>query len=235
MKDLSLHLMDLLENAAKAGARRVQVSLWWDGDVFCLEVADDGPGLPARVAADPTDPYRTTRTERPVGLGLALLRATAEQTGGRLRVHSEPGKGVRIQAEFPLRHVDAKPLGDLAGALLTSAVGWPTDLLVDVGCPAERILDLAEVRRELAGVPLSHPAVTRILADLIAAGLAPLQRQAEAVFGRLGGAPATELAARVRAGRQPGAVRAVAAGLRQAGSRTSVQARVLPEKQESPT
>lgn len=186
MKDISLHLMDVLENAAKAGARRVHVSLCCEGETFRFAVADDGPGLPPAVAADPTDPYRTTRTERPVGLGLALLRAAAEQTGGWLRVRSRPGEGVRVEAAFGLRHVDAKPLGDLAGALLTSALGWPTDLVLDVGEPPERILDLTEVRRELGGLPLSHPDIARFLADTIAAGVLPLQRRAEALFEGLG-------------------------------------------------
>ena len=224
MKDLSLHLMDVLENAAKAGATRVHVWLWWDGDVFCFEVADNGPGLPLTVAADPTDPYRTTRTERPVGLGLALLRSAAEQTGGRLEVHSEPGKGVRVGAAFPMRHVDAKPLGDLAGALLTSALGWPTDLVLDVGRPPERVLDLAEVRRELDGLPLSHPDIVRFLADTIAAGLAPLERQAEAVFGVLGGALA--------AGSDPAPAGGKGVSRRpgQAVSRTSVRVRVSSAK-----
>ena len=233
MKDLSLHLMDVLENSAKAGAARVQVSLWWEAEVFRLEVADNGPGLPAAVAADPTDPYRTTRTERPVGLGLALLRATAEQTGGWLRVHSEPGKGVRLQAAFPMRHLDAKPLGDLTGALLTSALGWPTDLVLDVGQPPERILDLAEVRRELGGVPLSHPDIVGFLSATIAAGLAPLERQAEAVFGALGGALATVSGAEpTRARRPPSSADRQAAKCRsnQAGTRTSVRTRVSAEK-----
>jgi hypothetical protein len=223
--------MDVLENAAKAGAARVQVSLWWDGDVFHFEVADNGPGLPAAVAANPTDPYQTSRTERPVGLGLALLRASAEQTGGQLQVQSEPGKGVRVHAAFPMRHVDAKPLGDLAGALLTSALGWPTDLVLDVGCPPERILDLTEVRRELDGVTLSHPDIARFLAATIAAGLAPLERQAEAVFGTFGGTPAS-VAAQELTPRRPRPVVAPAAGGRQrkAGSRTSVHMRVPSEK-----
>jgi hypothetical protein len=224
--------MDVLENAAKAGATRVRVSLWWEGEVFCFEVTDNGPGLPAAVAVDPTDPYQTTRTERPVGLGLALLRATAEQSGGCVQVFSEPGKGVCVTAAFPMCHVDAKPLGDLAGALLTSAVGWPTDLVLDVGRPAERILDLAEVRRELGEIALSHPDVMRFLAEVIAAGLAPLLRQAEAVFGRFGGAPLTvsrqeltpERPALSAAG--PGA----RGGQKQAGSRASVHVRVTAEK-----
>lgn len=187
MKDLSLHLLDIVENAAKAGAAQVCVTLWCEGDVFWFEVSDDGPGLPAAVAADPTDPYCTTRSERPVGLGLALLRAAVEQTGGSLAVHSRPGKGVTVRASFPRHHVDAKPLGDLAGALLTAALGWPTDLVVAVGSPPERILDMSEVRRELAGVPLSHPDVSRFLRQTLEDGLAPLREQAQCVFGGVAG------------------------------------------------
>ena len=200
MKDLSLHLLDVLENAAKAGAARTSVGLWWEGETFCCTIRDNGPGLPAAVADDPTDPYRTTRTERPVGLGLALLRATAEQTGGRVTVDSQPGQGVCVQVTFPMCHLDAKPLGDLAGALLTAALGWPGDLVVDVGRPPERVLDMAEVKRELGGVSLSHPEVSRFLQETLATGLAPLQRQAQAVAealeAALGRAPTGRVAGR---------------------------------------
>jgi len=189
VRDLSLHLLDIVENAAKAGAAQVCVTLWCEGDVFWFEVSDNGPGLPAAVADDPTDPYRTTRTERPVGLGLALLRAAAEQTGGSLEVRSRPGQGVTVRASFPRRHVDAKPLGDLAGALLTAALGWPIDLVVAVGQPPERILDMADVRRELAGVPLSHPDVSGFLRRILEEGLAPLREQAERAFGEVAGGP----------------------------------------------
>lgn len=183
MKDLSLHLLDLIENAAKAGAGRVVVTLWWEGPAFCLEVSDNGPGLPEAVAAAPTDPYSTTRTERPVGLGLALLQAAADQVGGRVEVRSVPGAGVTVLAVLPQGHVDAKPLGDLVGALVTAAVGWPLDLQVAVGRPAVTILDLAAVREHLDAVPLSHPEVVRYLREVLEEGLAPLQAQADRVFG----------------------------------------------------
>jgi anti-sigma regulatory factor (Ser/Thr protein kinase) len=202
VKDLSLHLADILENAAKAGATRVVVSLWWTASVFCFEVEDNGPGLPAAVADAPTDPYRTTRRERSVGLGLALLRASAEQTGGRVEVHSQPGHGVRVRADFPMAHVDAKPLGDLAGTLLTAALGWPLDLVVRVGSPAETVLDTAEVRRELGEVPLTHPDVARFLGATLTAATGPLQQPVEGIFGRLG--EAATVAPAAAAGGSPG-------------------------------
>jgi anti-sigma regulatory factor (Ser/Thr protein kinase) len=219
VKDISLHLSDIVENAVKAGATRVAVSLWWADAVFGFEVADNGPGLPAAVAADPTDPYRTTRTERSVGLGLALLRAAAEQTGGGVEVHSQPGAGVRVRAAFRMTHVDAKPLGDLAGALLTAAVGWPAELEVQVGRPAETVLDTAEVRRALGGVPLTHPEVARFMGEALAAGLAPLQQECQRVFGRavdLAALASPQLRARRAAAR---AKRTEAAGRRRVETR----------------
>lgn len=189
MRDLSLHLSDVLENAAKAGASRAAVSLWWTDAVFWMEISDNGPGLPEAVADDPTDPYRTTRRERPVGLGLALLRAAVEQTGGTLEIESRPGAGVRVRAGFPMTHVDAKPLGDLAGALLTAALGWPMDLVVRAGLPPETILDTAQVRCELGEVPLNHPDVARLLGQTLAEGLAPILQQGERVFARAAQGP----------------------------------------------
>jgi len=205
VRDLSLHLTDIIENAAKAGAARVVVRLWWAGSVFWFEVSDNGPGLPATVADDPTDPYRTTRRERPVGLGLALLRATAEQTGGRVEVLSRSGQGVRVRAAFPMGHLDAKPLGDLAAALLTAALGWPMDLVVQVGEPPETVLDTAEVRRELEAVPLTHPDVARLLEDILAGAVGPLQQHCEQGFRSLGDAGAVAAAGEGAGPTPPGA------------------------------
>ncbi|MBN2450870.1 MAG: ATP-binding protein [Lentisphaeria bacterium] len=184
MRDLSLHLLDILENSAKAGATRVVAGVSLENDILTFSVQDNGPGLPAPVAADPTHPYCTTRTERPVGLGLALLRAAAEATGGSVTVAGAAGRGVRVEAVFHLGHVDARPLGDLVGALVTAAVGWPYDLVVELGRPPGVVLDMAEVRRALDGVSLAHPSVRRWLEQALGEALAPLQEQAAGVaFG----------------------------------------------------
>jgi len=186
MKDISLHLLDVIENAAKAGSSQATVSLRCAETLLFLAVRDNGPGLPETVAEDPTDPYRTTRTERPVGLGLAFLREAAESTGGRLTIASTPGEGVALEATFDMAHIDAKPMGDIAGALLTAALGWPMDLVVHVGEADECVLDTEQVRKELEGVPLSHPQVRHFLEAALAEGLADLQARMDLVFDRSG-------------------------------------------------
>ncbi len=182
MKDLSLHLLDIAENSAKAGARHLRVRFAWQGSRLLIEMADDGPGLPAVVAVDPTDPYRTTRSERRIGLGLSLLRQSAEQAGGTMQVVSQPGCGVTVRAEFDLSHLDARPLGDLAGVLATLVVAWPELLLsVVVGEADEPILEMEQIVRELDGLPVDHPQVRAFIESCLVEGLAPLARWASTV------------------------------------------------------
>ena len=127
MKEISLHLLDLIENAAAAGAARADIAIEEDPVTDCLRVSitDNGRGMPAEIARDATDPFVTTRTTRTVGMGLALLAGAAEQAGGRVEVMSEPGRGTRIEARFQLSHIDRAPLGRIEDTLAAAAVVHP--------------------------------------------------------------------------------------------------------------
>jgi signal transduction histidine kinase len=93
VKDLSLHLMDIAQNATAAGASRVDISLvaQQDPPTLTMTVADNGRGMEAEFLARVADPFTTTRTTRKVGLGIPLLKLAAEMTGGRQDIVSEPG------------------------------------------------------------------------------------------------------------------------------------------------
>ena len=160
MKDLSLHLLDILENSATAGATEVMVHVTWRGTWLHLEIADNGPGFPDSIKPDPTDPFLTTRTDRSVGLGLALLRAAAEQAGGRLELDVAPGGGVLLRAGFDLSNCDAKPLGPLEDALSTAMLAWPElDLSVRVGPDRREMLDTKKVKEQLGTVDIGNTQV----------------------------------------------------------------------------
>src|SRR5665647_3587992 len=87
MHDLSLYLLEVLENSTRAGATRVDVELCVDhaADELRLAVDDDGRGLTA-TPEQTLDPFYTTKPGKKTGLGLSLLKADAQAAGGDLQI-----------------------------------------------------------------------------------------------------------------------------------------------------
>jgi 3',5'-nucleoside bisphosphate phosphatase len=121
MEDLSLHVLDIVENALSASADRVRILIHEDTgtDQMLLEIEDNGRGMDAELCQRALDPFFTTKTTRRVGLGLPLLAQAARESGGVLELISEPGRGTTVRAVFRLSHPDRKPLGDIAETLRT--------------------------------------------------------------------------------------------------------------------
>jgi signal transduction histidine kinase len=115
MEDVSLHILDIVENALRAGARNVFIRLAEDkkDDRLVLEITDDGAGMNDETKRRALDPFFTTKNGKRVGLGLPLLAQSAEEAGGTLEVESAPGKGTTVIATFGLSHIDCKPLGNI--------------------------------------------------------------------------------------------------------------------------
>jgi hypothetical protein len=116
MPDLAMHILDIVENSTRAEAKNVSLSIVEDHaeNSVSITIADDGKGMTDYELQRALDPFYTTKKERSrVGLGLALLRETAEQAGGRLIVSSAPRKGTEVRARMALDHVDRPPLGDI--------------------------------------------------------------------------------------------------------------------------
>lgn len=130
MRDLSLHLLDLLENSVAAGASTVWIRLSEqpERDELELVVEDDGAGLQVS-AAQALDPFYTTKRNKRTGLGLALLRTSAELAGGSLVLDRSPHGGLRVRAVLGLGHIDRLPLGDVASTVSTMACTHPDVVL----------------------------------------------------------------------------------------------------------
>ena len=88
MEDLSLHILDVVENSVAAAAQEIFILIDEDSaeDRLYLEIKDDGHGMDEEMCSKVLDPFFTTRTTRRVGLGLPLLAQAAEQSGGTLEV-----------------------------------------------------------------------------------------------------------------------------------------------------
>ena len=162
MKELSLHLLDIAENSVAAGATELELSIAEEAGRLTMTVSDNGKGMSPELLAQVQDPFTTTRTTRKVGLGLPLLRLSAEQTGGSLSVTGKPGEGTVTTALFHTDHIDCPPLGDVAGALSVFLQGSPptmeTRFVHRVG-EDSFLLDTRELRAVLGDIPLSEPQV----------------------------------------------------------------------------
>ena len=114
MQDLSLHVMDVVENSIAGGATVVLVRIEKDAEagMLAISIQDNGRGMDEIEGRRAIDPFYTTKKDKRVGLGLPLLRQAAEEAGGEMEMISEPGTGTMIRAEFRLGHPDLKPLPD---------------------------------------------------------------------------------------------------------------------------
>src|SRR5207237_6504302 len=86
-----------------------------------LSVADDGCGIPDDVKARIFDPFFSTK-ERGTGLGLAVVRQIVEAGGGRVEVHSEPGRGSRFEVWLPTRPPAVAPAVPAVGDTLAYGI-----------------------------------------------------------------------------------------------------------------
>jgi len=157
MHDLSLYLLDILENSVRAGATVVMTTITVDraADLLVLQVEDDGPGLPVE-PEQALDPFYTTKQHKKTGLGLSLFRQAAEGAGGDLEVgRSDQLGGVRVTARMSLANVDRPPLGDVAASIATMVVTNP------------EIEFRVEISDDGAHTSLRGPEVPQRLAELV--------------------------------------------------------------------
>ena len=113
--ELHRMILNLLDNAAHhtPPRARVELSLRTDGTDAVVEVADDGPGIPAEMreqifsrfvrGVGPADTAPGTGT----GLGLAIVSAVADSHGGSVEVTDSPSGGALFRARIPLAAADA--------------------------------------------------------------------------------------------------------------------------------
>ena len=131
MKELSLNILDIVENSVKAKATLTEILLSEKGNLLTVTVRDDGHGMPEEMVRSVTDPFCTTRTTRSVGLGIPLFQMAAQQTGGDLKISSkmasehDPSHGTTLVATFYTDHMDFTPLGDIVSTLSTLVQGHP--------------------------------------------------------------------------------------------------------------
>jgi anti-sigma regulatory factor (Ser/Thr protein kinase) len=192
MRELSLHILDALQNSLEAGATCVELTIEEDlaADWLTITIRDNGRGMSEDQLARIFDPFFTTRNTRHVGLGVPLFKSAAERCNGDLTITSQPGEGTVLRATFQHSHVDRAPLGNIAGTLLAVILGQTCDVRYvhrvigrqgDKGTMRQRskefAFDTAGIKAELGDVPLTRPEVRKWLKEFITDGENELQEE----------------------------------------------------------
>ena len=170
MEDLSLHILDIAENAVRADAKNVEIIITKDmrNDLLRVEVNDNGRGMDTETLARVRDPFFTTKHKK-TGLGIPLFAQAAEQAGGSLTIDSASGRGTRVTASFAWSHVDRPAIGNMADSLMTLIAGHPDlDFLYEVHDGEEIFrFDTREIKCDLEGIPINAPEVLKAIRGLM--------------------------------------------------------------------
>ena len=117
-------LLNLLSNAIKftSPGKSVNVKLSAMKRMLCIEVEDEGPGIPAEKQEIIFDRFsridnNLTRSTEGTGIGLALVKLLINAMGGEIKVKSEEGKGSNFTVLLPSSRVKADELNETAARL----------------------------------------------------------------------------------------------------------------------
>ena len=124
------------------------------GRYVAVGVSDTGTGMTPEVVARAFDPFFTTKPiGMGTGLGLSMIYGFAKQSGGQVRIHSQPGLGTTVRLYLPRLDATAdQPFGGEAREAVLRLGEGQTVLVVDDE-PVVRML-VAEVLEELGYVAL---------------------------------------------------------------------------------
>lgn len=171
MKELSLHILDIVQNSLSANSKLIEIEINenFKDNVYSITITDKGIGMNKELLVNVTDPYYTTRTTRKVGMGISLFKQNAERSGGKLTIDSELGKGTVLEAIFEHNHIDRPQLGDIAGVVVLTAISNKNIRFIyrhttDFG---KYIFDTDEIKESLGELNINQAKIMSFLKEMI--------------------------------------------------------------------
>lgn len=178
MKDISLHILDIVQNSISAKATLIQVSVcdMLSTNQYTVSIADNGKGIKPEMLKTIDDPWTTSRTTRKVGMGIPLFKQNAELTGGKFEIKSELGKGTTLVANFVNKHIDRLPTGDLAGTYSILINSNPNiDFVFKHQTDNDAYeLDTREVKKILEDTPITNPEIRKYIKEMLSENIEAL-------------------------------------------------------------
>jgi PAS domain S-box-containing protein len=149
------------------------------GDYVCVSVRDSGEGIAPEVLPRVFEPFFTTKgSGKGSGLGLSIVYGFVKQSGGHIKVHSEPGAGTCVRLYLP-RAAGSVPAARSDGAVVQGR--GETVLLVEdnpqlrrvsastVAGLGYRVLSAGDAEAALALLD-THPEIALLFSDIVLPG-----------------------------------------------------------------
>jgi signal transduction histidine kinase len=107
-------VLNLITNAARAmekspnGGKRVEIKSFAQNNTLCVQVADNGPGVPNELKEKIFDPFFTTK-EDGSGIGLNIAQRIVADHNGSISLGASRWGGAEFKIELPIeRRIDAR-------------------------------------------------------------------------------------------------------------------------------
>lgn len=180
MIEISLHILDVVQNSIKADASRIEILIDEDvlHNVLSIKITDNGKGMSEEFAKKVTDPFVTMRKTRKVGLGLSLLKAAAELTGGGMSVKSKLGAGTEVEARFVYDSIDRMPLGDMSFTMVTLVACNPDIEFIYIHKYNGKTFEFSteSIKEVLNGVAITEQRILQWIEEYIVEGVCELKK-----------------------------------------------------------
>ena len=157
MFELSLHILDLVQNSISAGAKLVTIRIVIDrgADRLTIVIMDDGLRYgrgAAKTRNQSRSPLRAPRARW--GWAFPCSSSAPRCAGATFPSVPSRARGTRLEASFQWSHMDLPPMGDLADTMRTILVGAPDkpEFRLEYQVDGRQfVFDTREVRQALGG------------------------------------------------------------------------------------
>ena len=180
MKELSLHVLDIVRNSIRAEASKISILIEEaiDDNKLVISIEDNGKGMNEEILKKIENPFYTSRDVRSVGLGIPLLKAAAERCNGCIKIQSEEGVGTKFYCEMDYNHIDRAPLGKIQDTIMILLNDSDKYELVytHVYKGNHFVFDTMKIKEILDGVPMDSPDVLMWVREYILENITEIKK-----------------------------------------------------------
>jgi len=175
MKEISLHILDIIENSISAKATIIKLRIFEDikNNLLTVMIEDNGKGMSKEMLSIVLDPFVTSRTTRRVGLGLSLTKQAANQCDGDLVIDSKENEGTNVLITFQYDHIDRAPIGNMADTIVSMIIANENidyEYIHKLN-DKEFIFSTKEIKESLAGVSITEVDIIAWVKEFVEEGI----------------------------------------------------------------